>query len=374
MNFGFRISDLAGRPAVETVGFIKPSTSLAAGGRGLGYSMKWSSGQVVQWSSAQKLSKFEIRNSKLNCPQLTIQLFALLMCLPFFACTPAPVRPTAPPVRYLELATAYNRNVALINQLWARADIEMRWQHKGKRQRETGEGHLMLMPPDRVAISVGKLGQTLFWAGCDADEYWLFDLRDDGVVYVGRHENFNPKRIDVLPIPVRPLDVTTLLGLVYLPLGDAEQDTVLVGVDGADWVVDLPQRRLRLTIDPATFTARSVHLTNEKGQVIVASELRDPVQVEMQNNTKGNAPRLPSRVTIRVPPPGMDGEVRGEFDAVVKASSAGQKATEQPGQLTLRLSGLTDGREDERIRPRQFDLPALYRAYKPGKVIDLDSR
>ncbi len=336
MNFGFWISDFEKNEGQFTDPYPSPRS-------------------LARPRTRLENPKFEIQNSKSWWLVLSTTSVLLLLNLLLSACTPAPViRPSAPPVRYLELATAYNRNVAMMDQLWARADIEMRWQQNGKRQRETGEGHLMLMPPDKVALSLGKLGQTLFWAGCDAHEYWLFDLRDEGVVHVGRHANFDPRRIDVLPIPVRPLDVTKLLGLVYLPLSSAERDTVLVGVDGSDWVIDLPQQQLSLSIDPATFTARSVRLMDKAGNIVVASELREPVRVEIQNLPPAKSPRLPSVMTIRVPRLTSDSK------------------TDDPGQLTLQLKGLTDGRDDDRIRPRQFDLAALYRAHKPKHIVDLD--
>lgn len=278
---------------------------------------------------------------------IKLTLFSLLL-LGVSACTPTQVRPPAPPVRYLELATAYNRNVAMIDQLWSRAAVEMEWLEGRKKQSESGEGHLMMVPPDCVALSVGKLGQTYFWLGCDSQRYWFFDLRDDGVVYVGRQENFSLERFVNLPVAIKPLDVVKLLGLVYLPVHDPLLDQQLVSIQGSDWVVDLPARQMQLTIDPATFTARRVRLFDDQGAVQVQATLWEPVGVEMYKVALPNLPKLPQQLTIDLPA--------------------------QNARLILSLSSLTDGREEQRIKPRQFDLQALLKAYKPGKTVDLDDR
>ena len=277
--------------------------------------------------------------------------WALLLLILFFllpACSTPAVRLPAPPVRYLELALAYNYNVAMMDQLWSRASLEMQWVEQGKKQSESGNGHLMLIPPNRMALSVGQLGQTYFWAGCDATQYWLFDLRDGGVVYVGTHERFDPGRFREVPIPVRPLDVAKLLGLVYLPMNEAPRDTVLVPSEGSDWVLELPEQKLRLRIDPATFTARAVQLLDDRGRVRVESVLQKPSPVALKNASPRDGPKLPREVTIRLP--------------------------EDMGMLRLSLSNPSDGREDDRLRPRQFDWQALLKAHKPARIVNLDER
>src|SRR5690606_20224884 len=111
----------------------------------------------------------------------------------------------------------YNANLQRLERVWSRATVELRWREDGKRRLEQGEGHLILALPDRLAMSIGKLGGVSLWAGADKDHYWLFNLLDanDKHVHVGMHAlaRVGDQRG---PLPFRPIDLPRLLGLVTL--------------------------------------------------------------------------------------------------------------------------------------------------------------
>ena len=80
------------------------------------------------------------------------------------------------------LLLKHNANLAGLDRLWARSVVEIQWRTADKKERfEQGDGNVVIVLPSKLALSVGKLGNTLLWAGGDAERYWLFDLKGDGV-------------------------------------------------------------------------------------------------------------------------------------------------------------------------------------------------
>ena len=142
---------------------------------------------------------------------------------------PPPLAAPLPGVSYAEAARRYNQHVLGLKRLWARSVVEVSWiEDDGDRRSEQGEGHFVFVPPRRVALSVGKLGKIILWAGSNAERYWLIDNQGDGVAYVGKHPT-----VEVIgptggvemrgPLPFKPDDVPYLLGLRPLPL-DVEDE------------------------------------------------------------------------------------------------------------------------------------------------------
>src|SRR5262249_54442096 len=127
---------------------------------------------------------------------------------------PKSVAPPGPAPAYADLAARYNANIAGLDRLWSRAVVELNWRDdRGKKRFEQGDGNLITGLPDRVALSIGKLGNTLFWAGGDAQRYWLFDLQGDKVAYVGRHAYIGSPCTLESPLAVQPRDLVRLLGI-----------------------------------------------------------------------------------------------------------------------------------------------------------------
>lgn len=245
---------------------------------------------------------------------------------------------------YVELAERYDANLAGLDRLWANATVRMKWVEKRRQRSESGEGVFMTVLPARMALSVGKLGNTLFWAGCDGQRYWLFDLTDDGVAYVGRHENVGQPGTQPFPAPVLPLQWPTLMGLTLLD--PAVLPVPEVGWSGTGHYVIQPRPGVRMLIEPDTALPSRIDLLASDGTVAVSAALSRPERVAVSGRGEADGPRIQTVVQLTVPG--------------------------RQGTMTLKLSDPTDGRDEDRIRDGAFQFERLLKAYKPASVVDLD--
>ncbi len=253
--------------------------------------------------------------------------------------------PTDAPT-YAELVTKYNRNLEHLDRLWARTDVTVRWeQEDGKIRREDGEGNLLYVAPSRVALTVGKLGHTLLWAGGDDRRFWLFDLQDEGVAYVGSHRWVGAPGSTPLPLPIHPRDVPGLMGWLPLPAPRPGDPGVVEPLRGY-WLVDPPGRRVRLLLDPQTARPVRIDLTDAAGHSLVVCRLDEHRLVDLAGIDPGQRPII--------------------------ATSADLYVIGREARLTLSLRQMSDGDGGRRIKDRAFDFEALRRAHKPGQVVDLD--
>jgi hypothetical protein len=266
-------------------------------------------------------------------------------------------RPAGPPPSYATVAARYNQNLRFMDRLWARVEVGLRWHEEGRRQFERGEGHLILEAPDNVALSIGKLGQTGFWAGSNSRNYWLFNLRaDPPEVFFGSHENVGKPGVKPLPVPVQPRDLVKLLGLTPLPVESGQTDGISAAGSQVRWrgsylLVQPTEGNLRLLVHPRTFLPVSVELLDSRGQVIAASRLSLPRVVRVPGVPSAQWPRWPSRLEAQL--------------------------ADSDDRLTL---SLTDqgyaGPQEQRIRPRLFDLQYLSDRHfriAPQQRFDLDA-
>ncbi len=249
---------------------------------------------------------------------------------------------TIPP--YRELALRYNVNTAGLEKLWSRATVDFNWRDEKGKHHQQGEGNLIMVLPDKLALSVGKLGNTVFWVGYDAQRYWLFDLQDDGVVMVGRHENLSKLTTRSLPVPVHPLLWPTLMGFVHLDPEAVPSEPAVEVIDGL-YVIEPPNTSLRLALDPVTALPRRIDLLNARGQSVVIARLSEHQRMNIAGLAPAAQPWVPTRIELQNV--GQDGTVK------------------------LRLSDLTD--DTDRIRDKAFDLEKLIKAHKPKERIDLDA-
>jgi hypothetical protein len=242
----------------------------------------------------------------------------------------------------------YNANLAGLDRLWARSVVEIQWRTADKKERfEQGDGNVVMVLPSKLALSVGKLGNTLLWAGGDTERYWLFDLKGDGLAYVGAHRNVSKPRTDdapTLPLPVQPADLIRLLGV--MPLPDKSVDESAMVLEHDEYLVFMPDGRTKVYVDSSTALPRKIELLDGNGTPVVASFLTEPIRVELAGKPPGAWPTINSRVVITV--------------------------ASRPGRMTLHLSDVSDGREEERIQDRVFDFEKLKALLKPAVVTDLD--
>ncbi|MDX1683064.1 MAG: hypothetical protein R3336_08090, partial [Phycisphaeraceae bacterium] len=218
----------------------------------------------------------------------------------------------------------------------------------GDRHREQGEGHFIAKLPDKLAVTVGKLGHTGAWAGTDGRRYWLFDLREDDevILYVGDRQREPDPR--VRPMFVRPDHLPALLGLASL---GEQPPAVRDGMPTVDFaagrILVLSQdRSIRMALEPKTGRPRRVELLDERGRVLVTAKLSKYRLLEQEGKSPGVWPWVPGRIELA--------------------------STDKDRTMSLNLNGLVD--EPDRIQDRVFDLSILARKFEPARVIRVDRR
>lgn len=236
--------------------------------------------------------------------------------------------PSGPAPSYTELARAYNARVARLEAIQGTLDLVVTGTDKdGNEQKDQGEGNLTFVRPSKVALRVDKVSQTYFWLGSDDARFWWFDLHaQEKVAVVGTHAAATPEQAAHLGLPVHPLDLLELAGVVPLPETSSDEPR---WARGGGAVVALPGRWgvRRLTIEPTSGEARSVELEDASGRVVVRSDLSRYENVPVRGDAAAN-PRIATRIVARVPSsatsieivlhnpknPGVDRIKPGNFD------------------------------------------------------------
>ena len=262
---------------------------------------------------------------------------------------------------YSEAVKIYNARIDKIDQLWARADMQVTWQEEGEKKAEDLDGHLLLRRPGQTAIAMGKLGQTMLWAGCDEQRYWWLDLRqkDERIGYVGRHENVDQAaQVGLLAVQVQPRDVMALLGVVTLS-GEKEmaEGQGQVKAAGEYWVLEPADKLLRIWIKPSEGVAVRVDLLDEDGTEKITAYLSNhqPVHLHKKSGTAQQAISAEDQGSM----------LAREIEIVLRQS-------QEQGRLKLKLRDVSDGRDDDRIQEKVFDFNSLRKVYRLKRVIDLD--
>lgn len=241
------------------------------------------------------------------------------------------------------VAAVYNLRVADISRLASPFTIvlNMPGEKPGSRRREQLEGNLQLIQPDKVSLRIDKVGQTLLVMGAGSGKYWWIEFGDTRTAYVGEIAQATYSKAERLGVPVHPLDIVELIGIVPL-----------TGNELMAW----DRGFLRLTsrarfgsrvlfLDPQTYEPRAVWLRDPRGKVAVWAELTRVGPVQVEANVRSQA-RMPLRVLARVPDADTDMEL----------------SFSQP-----RNTG-------DKIRTKQFDLTSVLAAYGDPARVDIDER
>ncbi len=272
-------------------------------------------------------------------------LLALLIasCALLGACNGGPdriERGDAP--AFLESAALYNDQVELLARVRADAVIRIRYtDDDGKRRTEQGEGLLQVVRPDRLALSVNKVGQRLFWFGCDGSRYWWFDLTgDERLGAFGLHERFEENAVG---LGIHPLDLVQLLGIT--PLDIAHPGRTQWSEDGRQLGVTTRTADagyLRIWLDPERYWAQEVELFDAERNLVARSLLSRHLGVDIAGRG-GYRPRMPGRILVEDPSSGAE----------------------------LRLTLYAP--RDSVIADEAFDLRTLVETLRPDRVVDLDA-
>lgn len=256
----------------------------------------------------------------------------------------------APVPSYAEVVRRYNQRVAGLGRLWASTDVKIRWIDEGGKYRsEEGGGNLVLVRPRRVALKVGKLGQTGLWAGSNEERYFLFDAYERDTVWVGRHENAGKPCSEPLPLPVPPEAVGWLWGVMTLPMAGRVERLA----DGY-LLVEPAGANVRMLLHPGTLLPVRVDLTDARGYSVLTCRLSEYGPVELTGVPEGRWPMV-ARVVDCYPLSDGGGEGGGA------------------SRLTMALSNMSDGVKGNKINDRAFDFDTLLRVLKPKTVVDLDA-
>lgn len=211
---------------------------------------------------------------------------------------------------YAQVAEAHNARVASLDRVWAAVAAIVRYQDQSGRMRtEQAEGHLQIIAPRRVALSLGKLvtSDVYFYLGSNEDLYWWIDRMDAGqrAAFVGSHILATPQRAAQFGAPVHPLDLLDLLGITPLPEADAglpQGGRLDWAPDGAHILVDVPSRfgTRRMWFDPATIMPRRVEILDERARVVVSSRLSRDVLVPVRGDSRLR-PHMADSIEVSVP-------------------------------------------------------------------------
>ena len=203
---------------------------------------------------------------------------------------------------YASVAKKYNERVELLGRLFARTLVELTFTDEdGKRRSEKGEGFLQVVRPDKLAMSMSKVGKRLFWFGSDGERYWWIDLVDHKKAYVGRHANYDKLRERGVVQPglgLRPLDVIQMLGTTPLPAKEDggrtqwSSDGKRIGI-----TVARDAGFVRIWVDPDSYEPSKIELLDKAGKALVVADLSQYEHVELRNRG-GNTPRVAQRVII----------------------------------------------------------------------------
>lgn len=250
----------------------------------------------------------------------------------------------ADPALVERVVAAHNARVERIDTLWARVSVRVRGlDARGERFEEQGEGHLQIVPPSSASLTVGKLGETYFAYGANAERYWMFDLSDSDrrAALVGELAEVSRAKAQALGLSVHPSDLVQSVGLERID-PDAvreariEEGMLVLGVE-ARW----GRSECWFSTDPIEL--RWVVSMDEDGRVLARTELSRPKDL-LETNRLPSGVRVPGQVEITTPGD-EDGYVRIELSEPMLRS----------------------------IRGVVYDFDRLLRAYRVSEVFDLDT-
>jgi hypothetical protein len=284
-------------------------------------------------------------------PRSVSPAFVLLVGLlasPLGACKSGP-KPTpmdrgvAP--EFASSAERYNAVVAAYDHLWSPVALRIKSPdpETGKLVEELLDGHLQAVTPDRVALRIDKLSETYAYLGCDSERYWWIDIKA-AIAIVGTHVNATPESLARFELPVQPLDLVELLGI--MPMDPAGYGATRWSTDGKRLgLLTRSRSGNRLVwVDPATFEPREIELTDSEGRVTITSVLTRPERIPIDGDP-GSKVRIPTNHEIRF--------------------------AESDMTIVVRLQGPENRRN--RVRAQAFDIEGVMRTYGVREILDADA-
>lgn len=225
-------------------------------------------------------------------------LIGVLGAIGLAGCTTQQRVPAVPLPTAEQISAGYNARVAGLDRIWARAIVRFEsLDRDGNEIDEQGEGHLQLVRPRSLYLTIGKLGEPAFELGSNDARYWWIDIRNKSA-RVGVHERATPESTARAGLPVHPLDLPELLGITPLegatpPRWSADGISVEVSVGGR-W----GDRVVRL--DPVGLEPTEIELRDREGKALATATLTEYEGVILRGEVDGVV-RLATRILIEVP-------------------------------------------------------------------------
>lgn len=241
-----------------------------------------------------------------------------------------------------ELAEAHNQRVAPLETLWARVSVRAKGTYdNGDTFEEQGEGHLQIVMPDRVSLSIGKLGETYFVFGASSEKYWSFNLAnsDRKVLLVGDMSKVTRVKASALGLPVHPAELITLSGVAPIELSRA--GGTQWRSDGKAYGFQSPTQwgSIVTWFDPSTGLVSQTQAFDEFNELIASAEL-----------TRYKDAAVSGALPVQVP---------GQIEITTPNDE---------GFIRIELSGP----QTRDISPLTHQPDRLQRRYRVDEVIDLD--
>lgn len=216
---------------------------------------------------------------------------------------------------YEDVAAVMNERAARLERFWA-ATITTVWYigKEGEDEVDQLDGDLHIVQPDKIALSLRKVGVDGAALGANERFYWYMDLlADDPVASIGTHEKADPDRLASLGVPVHPLDLLLLLGFSSVPDEPMDPEQPLkLSPRGGNIVLTAPARWgvVEYTLNPETFEPVRVALKRDASLPPILTADMMPGTVMFTDRVNRDLPdvRIPERILIDVPE--LDARVR----------------------------------------------------------------
>ena len=237
---------------------------------------------------------------------------------------------------YEELAPQHNANAALLEQMWSRCTIAMRWEDaEGKQHHQQAEGLFIFRGERDIALKISKIDAVnLFWFGSNDNQYWLIDeYNQPTTTYVGSHNKY---RSD---LPIK-LPVSDLLQLIAVrPIAEEGR------VESRDGLITLlpKDQPIRLYLDPQTKQPVKSEVLNENGQVEATCFMHNPQRLDVPGVNSLQDPFIATRFVVSTP--------------------------SESGSMTLAI----DDMQTSRVSDVQFDLGRLKKAFPTERTVNLNA-
>lgn len=178
---------------------------------------------------------------------------------------------------YEEVASIVNQRAAALERVAQYSTLHVWYTDEdGKESEDQFEVRVRLAQPERVYMEFLVATVSLAILGCDEEEYWWVNIRDERWAWLGSHEKTTPELMAKFVLPVHPQDFVLLLGMTAIPeeKGDA---TVAWSSDGRYLVVETASRfgRQRMMLVPVgdEYQRVRIELLDKDGKLSVSADL-----------------------------------------------------------------------------------------------------